>query len=158
MTQIRKATWADAQVCWDIRNLAILNQCTSYYPEYELSIWTRGALTTQFSQVVAEHFYVAESKNEILATGFVDFSKNQVEALFVHPKAMGMGLGKQMLIYLEQLALDKAIKRLTLESTLNAATFYRSQGYVGDEKTVYHSPRGIQLDCVKMTKKINAKH
>lgn len=57
-----------------------------------------------------------------------------------------------MLKYLESMAIKKNLSCISLQSTLNAAGFYRSNGYEGDDVSVYRSPRGIELDCVPMKK------
>ena len=67
---------------------------------------------------------------------------------------MGLVMGKEMLAYLERLAVEAGLSLLTLESTLNAAEFYRKCGFIGDEISVYQSPRGFNLDCIIMSKKL----
>jgi hypothetical protein len=37
---------------------------------------------------------------------------------------------------------------------LNAASFYRACGYVGEQPAIYHSPSGLELACIPMTKRI----
>jgi len=64
----------------------------------------------------------------------------------------GRGAAKKMIQFLEHLAKEQGLRLLTLESTLNAAPFYRACGFVGDEVSTYHSPKGIRLDCVPMEK------
>lgn len=74
-----------------------------------------------------------------------------VDAIFVAPEYFGVGAAKKMLNFLEILAKENDLCSLKLESTLNAAPFYRSFGFVGDKVSTYHSPRGISLDCIPMT-------
>ena len=59
-----------------------------------------------------------------------------------------------MLDHLESVARELAIEAVVLDATLNAASFYRACGYVGDEQAVYHSPSGLALACIAMTKQI----
>ncbi|MDP1249940.1 GNAT family N-acetyltransferase, partial [Klebsiella pneumoniae] len=63
--------------------------------------------------------------------------------------------GKAMLDHLENVARELAIEEVVLDATLNAASFYRRHGYTGDEQAVYHSPSGLQLACIPMTKRIS---
>lgn len=67
---------------------------------------------------------------------------------------MRTGIGRQIMLYLEKLALDAGLTQLSLESTLNAVKFYRAQGFVGDSVAKYVSPRGFSLDCIPMTKNL----
>ena len=75
-----------------------------------------------------------------------------IDAIFVQPDFMGKGAAKLMLKYLESMVIKKNLSCISLQSTLNAAGFYRSNGYEGDDVSVYRSPRGIELDCVPMKK------
>src|SRR3990167_9322253 len=97
MITIRKATKADAQACWDIRNAAINKGCARFYDAGDLVIWTEGELTEQFSRIVDAHFYVAELSSDelqlktVVGTAMLDEPYAQLEALFVSPDAMGLG-------------------------------------------------------------------
>lgn len=156
MITIRKATKADAQACWDIRNAAINKGCTGFYAAGDLQIWTEGELTEQFSRIVDAHFYVAELLTEkspdkkVVGTAMLDTPYAQLEALFVSPDAMGLGVGKALLQFIENMAFNQGIAQLRLESTLNAVDFYRHCGFGGEgleEESIYCSPRGIALEC-----------
>ena len=60
MITIRKANKSDAQVIYDLRSRAILNQCSQYYSEEQLLLWTQGGLSDRFIEDVVETFYVSE--------------------------------------------------------------------------------------------------
>lgn len=151
---IRKAEREDAIAVWDIRNAAILAQCTGHYPEEQLAAWTAGEITDDFIETVAEHGYAATVNGTVVGTGMLDRSIGQVDAMFVRPGSMGCGFGRAMMAYLESLAKGSGLTRLTLESTLNAAPFYRKCGFIGDHRSVYESPRGISLACIPMAKQL----
>ncbi|WP_372722048.1 GNAT family N-acetyltransferase [Novipirellula sp.] len=151
---IRKAEREDAIAVWDIRNAAILAQCTGHYPEEQLSAWTAGEMTDAFAETVAKHWYVATVDGSVVGTGLLDCSTGQVDAIFVRPDRMGCGVGRAILAHLECLAAKIGLRRLTLDSTLNAAPFYRQCGFVGDQRSVYESPRGISLACIPMVKQL----
>jgi GNAT superfamily N-acetyltransferase len=152
---IRIAERRDAVAAWDTRNAAILAQCAGHYPEDELATWTSGVVTEQFIQSVAENWYVATVDNMIIGTGALNCVTGQIDAIFVHPDMMGNGIGRQIMAFLERLAIQTGLTRLTLDSTLNAAPFYRLCGFVGDHRSVYNSPRGISLACISMTKQLS---
>ena len=65
-----------------------------------------------------------------------------------------MGVGRRILSYLEELALEAGLAQMSVESTLNAAPFYRVSGFVGEMVGKYESPRGISLDCIQMEKSL----
>jgi GNAT superfamily N-acetyltransferase len=149
---IRKAVAADAPAVQAVRDAAILSACAGHYSATELGQWTGGPIDDDFVDDVAARFYVASIGNRIVAIGCIDLESANILAVFVLPDCMRRGIGRAMLAHLEQLASDAGLSHLTLESTLNAAPFYRACGYVGDKVSTYHSPRGVSLACVPMAK------
>lgn len=113
-------------------------------------------MTEQFIEVVEDSFYVAISDGQVVGTGMINLQSGKVDAIFVHPSRMRSGIGRQVLLHLEKLALAAGLNQLSLDSTLNASRFYRAHGFVGDSVAKYESPRGISLDCIPMVKKVRA--
>lgn len=151
-TRIRKACADDAAAAWEIRNAAILSQCQGHYPPELLAIWTNGAFPDEFIQFVVEQFYVAVVDDAVVGTGMINRDTGHLDAIMVRPDMMRRGIGKQMVSFLEDIGRAAGLTKLTLDSTLNAAEFYRSCGFVGEAKGMFQSLRGIALDCVPMTK------
>lgn len=156
MLQIRRATPNDATTAFDIRREAIRSQCIGAYTAEQMALWTRGAAEDGYSTLMDKPFYLGWINGEPVVTGMLDLDNNEVGALFVLPEFSGRGYGKAMLDYLEGVARELAIEEVVLDSTLNAASFYRTCGYVGDEQAVYHSPSGLALACIPMVKKLPA--
>ncbi len=152
---IRKADRGDAQRIWDIRVAAIRAQCRGFYSEEILEAWTKGDMADQFVAWVESSFYVATDGDAIVGTGAIDIESGQIDAVFVRPEYMGNGVARRMMAHLEGLALSTELKAVSLDSTLNAAPFYRKCGFIGDAIGVYESPRGFTLDCIPMTKIIS---
>ncbi|MBR9727458.1 GNAT family N-acetyltransferase [Shewanella intestini] len=153
-SSIRKATVDDAVVAYRIRNDAILHQCVSVYDSQDMEQWTCGELDPRFAGEFAHHGYVLLVNNAIVAVGMLDIKQAQVDAIFVDPKVMRLGLGQRMLGYIEALAKQHNLTQLSLQATLNAVAFYRKCGFVGDKQSVYQSPRGFNLACVPMLKNL----
>ena len=156
MINIRRATRADAQAAWDIRKEAILKACVRDYAADLLTIWTSGAPNDVWADTVEQSFHVVEEGNLVVATGMLNTTTGQVDAMFVRPSHMGLGIGWQMMDFLERLAYSHEIVSMNLSATLNAAPFYRRCGWVGDSVEIYKSPRGIELACIPMTKAVSA--
>ena len=58
-----------------------------------------------------------------------------------------------MLSFLERLAIQQNVTKLSLESTLNAISFVDQHcGYDVLTQSIYHSPRGIKLESTLMYK------
>ncbi|RON72685.1 GNAT family N-acetyltransferase [Pseudomonas fluorescens] len=152
MFEIRRATQRDARIAFDIRRSAILYQCSDAYTEAQLSAWTAGTAEDGYYTLMDKHFYLGCIGGEPVATGMLDLDNNEIGAIFVYPQFMQRGIGKRLLVHLEQLARELGLEQVKLDATLNAADFYRLYGFVGQESAVYHSPSGLQLACVPMIK------
>ncbi|CRM09718.1 MULTISPECIES: GNAT family N-acetyltransferase [Pseudomonas] len=156
MLEIKRAAPEDAQVAFDIRLQAIRSQCIGAYTREQMMLWTRGKAEDGYDVLMDKLFYLGCIQGEPVATGMLDLDNNEVGALFVLPEFTGRGYGKAMLDHLENVAQERAIETVVLDATLNAATFYRACGYVGDEQATYHSPSGLALACIPMTKRLSA--
>lgn len=154
MLEIKRATPTDANAAFDIRRAAIRSQCIGAYTAEQMALWTRGKAEDGYSALMEKPFYLGWLNGEPIATGMLDLANNEVGALFVLPAFTGRGYGKAMLDHLEQVARELAIEEVVLDATLNAASFYRACGYVGDEQAIYHSPSGLRLACIPMKKQM----
>ncbi|KMT52730.1 GNAT family N-acetyltransferase [Pseudomonas fildesensis] len=154
MLEIKRATPNDANTAFDIRREAIRSQCIGAYTAEQMALWTRGKAEDGYSALMDKPFYLGWVNGEPVATGMLDLANNEVGALFVLPAFTGRGYGKAMLDFLEDLARELEIQEVVLDATLNAASFYQQRGYVGSEQAIYHSPSGLQLACIPMTKRI----
>lgn len=154
MLEITRATPDDADCAFDIRRQAIRSQCIGAYSAEQMALWTQGKAADGYDVLMDKLFYLGWVNGEAVATGMLDLDNNEVGALFVRPAFTGRGYGKAMLAHLEDVARQRAIEELVLDATLNAVSFYRACGYVGDEQGVYHSPSGLVLACIAMVKRL----
>jgi len=150
--QIRKAAIDDAPAVFALRREAILAQCVGHYPKADMELWTSGTLSTTFAQRIADHFHVAVADGQIVGTGMIDLATGKIDAVFVRPAYMGRGVGRAVMNHLEGMASTAGLRQILLESTLNAAPFYRALGFEGDSRVVYESSLGVSLTCVPMAK------
>ena len=154
MLEIKRATPDDAERAFEIRREAIRGQCIGAYSAEQMALWTRGRASDGYSVLMGKQFYMGWLNDEPVVTGMLDLADGEIGALFVLPAYMGQGLGKAMLAHLEGVARQQAIEQVVLDATLNAVSFYRACGYVGDEQAVYRSPSGLVLACVPMVKRL----
>ncbi|MGA9703720.1 GNAT family N-acetyltransferase [Pseudomonas sp.] len=154
MLEIKRATLHDADSAFAIRREAIRSQCIGAYTAEQMALWTRGSARDGYDTLMEKRFYLGWVGGEPVATGMLDLDNSEVGALFVLPDYTGRGYGQAMLDHLENVARELAIEEVVLDSTLNAASFYRVCGYVGDEQAIYRSPSGLVLACIPMTKRI----
>ena len=59
----------------------------------------------------------------------------QIRFMAIHPDHQGQGLGKKLLLYLEEKARQQGATFMTLQARENAVPFYKSCGYALLEKT-----------------------
>ena len=152
---IRKALRSDTEAAFRIRNKAILKECVNWYSNKQIQEWTKGKPSEKFADTVEESIYLAMVDDEIATTGMIDMKTGKLDAIFTDPLHMGKGAAGAMLKYLEKIASKAGLKEIHLEATLNAASFYRKHGFLGEEITMYKSPRGIELECIPMAKIID---
>jgi GNAT superfamily N-acetyltransferase len=149
---IRKANKNDIDVAWQIRRESIMAECAEHYSPEIMDLWLNGELPADFSTELESNFYIAVVNEEIAGLGALSYKDNKIYAIFVKPEFLGKGVGKKMMIFLEGLAIQKGVNTVYLDSTLNAAPFYRSRGYIGDAVIKYNNPRGFIMDCIAMEK------
>jgi GNAT superfamily N-acetyltransferase len=154
VTIIRHASPDDANACWEVRRAAVMSQCAKAYPLEQLEEWTGGTTSMAFANAVADRFHVAMVEGRVAGTGTVDLKTGKIDAIFVHPDFMRRGIGAAMVAHLEALARAAGLRQVMLDSTLNAAPFYRRLGFEGETVAKYQSPRGLCMDCVPMTKRL----
>ncbi len=155
MIVIRKARAADAEQAWAVRTTAILAACVDLYPEDIIRTWAYGELPPTFGDRLAQAGCIAEVDGEMAGFGVLKLEDAKVDGMFVKPARMRQGIGRRLLRRLEAMARAHGLQRLSLDASLNGAPFYRACGYAGEEVSVYHSPRGIGLSCVPMSKELH---
>jgi len=151
--ETRKAIRSDAVGMWAVRTAAIRAIEEKYYSKEEMLKWSPDKMPPSFEDMTEKYdWLVIEVDDSIVATGALDSEKKSIEAMFVMPDYQKKGFAKKILSDLEIIAKEKCFQILTLESTLAAELFYAKQGYRSVEKSKYHSPSGLELDCIKMEK------
>ncbi len=153
MIVIRHAKPEEAEAIWGVRTRAIQESCRSHYSRKDLDAWVSAPMPDDYTETIeSTDFFVAESDGGIVAFGFLDPAESKVEAVFVSPDYGRRGIGRRLLIALENAAMDRGLTCLRLASSLNAVSFYRSAGYEVRKTIQFHHPCGFSLDCVSMEK------
>lgn len=150
---IRRARVEEAELCWRIRNLAIVDQCQVCYPLSAITAWTPETMPVGYRQAILEHpFYVAEDRQgQLLATGYLDSETHRVEAIFTLPEAMRQGLAARVMARIKQEAREQGLSVIALSSTPNAQGFYEKQGFIRVREDTHFSPSAdYSFDCVEM--------
>ncbi|HEY6045987.1 MAG TPA: GNAT family N-acetyltransferase [Pyrinomonadaceae bacterium] len=117
------------------------------YPEHWIEHW-RNDLTISPDFISANEVYVSESNDEV--RGFYSLiirdDKAELEHLWVSPKHIGTGVGKELFLHAMQHAAGQSISEVQLTSDPNAEGFYRKMGAhrIGDVRAdMDENPRTI---------------
>lgn len=149
---IRRARKLDSAGVIIAHRKSIKELCSKDYSTDQISAWADRDFKESVWHELMEtnHIWVIDDGKEI--QGFCDLSlKNkEIRGLYLTPEVKGKGLGKIMLNKALNLARSRGVKDLKLSSTITAADFYRSQGFVGDTLTS-HEIGGKKIECFDMT-------
>jgi GrpB-like predicted nucleotidyltransferase (UPF0157 family) len=97
-------------------------------------------------------FVSLDDQGAVLGFGFLDVPTSEVQAVYVHPRAGGRGVGRALLRYLEDYALVRGCRALTLNASLNAVEFYWSSGYHPTGTARHRFRSGTLARCIAMAK------
>ena len=130
MISIRNATLADAERVHELH-------VASARAAHQQSVGGKGLeqwLATRSPAVCAEEigkWTVILAEDDELMVGFaaLDTVKANIDAVFVTPKRWRQGIGRQLLIHLEEIARTAQLSRITLQAAGSAILFYQQQGY-----------------------------
>jgi putative acetyltransferase len=84
--------------------------------------------------------------------GILEVDNAELSAIYIHPNAVGKGIGSKLLNELEKIARKSNIFKIIVHSTLNAKGFYIAHGYIEQELTFHDLPNGSKLECIRMFK------
>ena len=78
-------------------------------------------------------FFVAIEKSNIIGT--ITLIKDYIGTVFVNPDYHGKGIGTKLMETIENLAKERKIENLKLNSSINAVDFYEKLGYKKGEQS-----------------------
>jgi putative acetyltransferase len=95
---------------------------------------------------------VAERDGHIIGFGELLTDKNQLGAVYVASSAVGQGVGKAIMTCLHELAVQKNVPYLEMESSVTAFPFYQKLGYIVLKHGTHRLSNGLKMACVSMRK------
>ncbi len=78
----------------------------------------------------------------------------RVRAMYTHPDFTRRGVGRLILDLSERAAAAEGFTRVELMATLSGAQLYRACGYGDEEPVIDHTPSGVAVPLVRMSKRI----
>ena len=132
---LRPFLLADTPVVAAIFVAAIQELTGDDYSEAQQEAWASAADDEeQFGKKLAgELTLIATLQNS--PVGFASLKgADHIEMLYVHPSAVGQGIGAMLCDALEKLAGARGAKALTVDVSDNAQEFFLKRGYVGKQR------------------------
>ncbi len=127
---IRNARAEDLPAIARIYQNAIRHSARSHYRPEQLEAWI-GDYDAKLKNFVTRYLaLVAEAGSGIVGFVTLEPEIGRVRACYVKPGFAGRSVGGRLLEVLEEQARGLGLARLTLDASLNAAGFYRKQGYI----------------------------
>lgn len=144
----------DGQALCDVHRLAILTLARDAYSQAELESWTYGITPESDLKAMAAENHVAEVAvdHHGRVVAFCSLRDDEVKALYVHPDAAGMGLGRQLMQRAEARIVSCGHRQVRVEASASALTFYEGLSYVVEESGDFPSRGSLMLRAHKLTK------
>lgn len=119
-----------------LTQIALLSKAHWGYTREQIQSWTEDLTVTpkMIEEMIVFKFI---SNKQIVGFYILNQPNNdtiELEFLFVHPKAIGKKIGKQLLTHAIQQASELNLTSVTLLSDPNAQSFYESQGFIYNGK------------------------
>lgn len=130
MIRIRGATVADAERVHVLHVASSTAVCRQSFGGNGLEQW----LATRSPAVCAAEIekwavIVAEEDGQMAGFAALDTTKATIDAVYVAPERWRQGIGRQLLIRLEEIASAAQLSHITLQAAGPAILFYRRLGY-----------------------------
>ena len=155
---VRRARREDDEAIGRTHVASIRELCRAHYRPEEIEAWAAPRGTGFYVEAIErKEFYVAEDGEEIIGFATLNPAGGEVEAVYVHPKAVRRGVGRKLLSTLEARAREGGLESLHLCASLNAVEFYERAGFARGEPTAHRLPGGVEIACVRMTKALTKK-
>lgn len=146
MIHLRNAIITDAE---DIHALHVASSTAVYQQSFGgkgLEQW----LATRSPAVCAEEIekwavIVAEEDGQMRGFAALDTAKANIDAVYVAPECWRQGIGRQLLMRLEEIARTAGLSRLSLQAAGPAIRFYLRQGYISP-KDLGPSPSWAEME------------
>ena len=128
--KIRPAEIVDSTSISEIHKLAIMITNKPFYTQKELNNWLGNRTLVDYENMIKNGLvFVAEENGQVLGFSNIDFSRDRIKAIYVHPNFERRGVGKILIEHLINLAKEKGCLKLSLDSSTAAKNFYLKNGF-----------------------------
>ncbi|MEM7793606.1 MAG: GNAT family N-acetyltransferase [Cyanobacteria bacterium P01_C01_bin.118] len=158
---IEPADSDDAKAILAIHYAAIRQTAASSYSQEVIEAWSHNPTDEKRIQRIKQHWIenpnhhmvVAKVNDLIVGFGFIH-NQGEIQGVYVHPDYGRQGIGGQLLMTLEEVAIAAHLSQLRVDSSLNAELFYKQHGFEVIEYGSHQLNSGLSVSCVKMHKNL----
>lgn len=134
LIEIREFKDQDALEASNLIRKTLSEENSKFYPKPVIKFMV-GEFTPKFLVELSKEreFFVAIEKSNIIGT--ITLIKDYIGTVFVNPDYQGKGIGTKLMETIENLAKERKIEKLRLNSSINAVDFYEKLGYKKGEQS-----------------------
>ena len=160
LIKIVPADPGDAESIVKVHYQAVHVTSKPYYSEEIVKTWANPSHEEKIEKIADAIsrddtlVLVAKEHSNIVAFGIVNFDKNYLGAVYVHPSWGRKNIGSRILSRLEKAARIRGLKELRLEASLNSRKFYLDNGWTFVKDDLFEIRPGTKMACIKMIKSL----
>jgi GNAT superfamily N-acetyltransferase len=130
---IRLAKPEELEQLITLQTLAISNPHSNYrkYNRQQIDVLIRGQADARRKYTLLETILVAEDCSDNSLVGFAaigDYTP-RIHGVYIHPDLMNQGIGTKLVTAIEKLSIEKNVKVLLVQSSIESVDFYKRNGY-----------------------------
>jgi putative acetyltransferase len=143
-----------------IHHASVHGLAADHYPKAILDKWSAPIREGEPAQPRREGQIrvVAELDGTPVGIGALFPDKSELDAVYVLPSDARKGVGTALVKEIERIAIERGVKRLHLDASLNAEPFYLAMGYEVVERGEHLLNSGQPMACVKVAKNLDTEH
>jgi ribosomal protein S18 acetylase RimI-like enzyme len=150
---IRKFRPSDENAC-----IKIIAKCfdNSIILNKKAKAYVKNLYTTKGYLIEKSHKYdvfVYEKNRKVWGMGTLQ--GDYIGKVYVNPIAHGIGIGQQIVSFLEKVAVKRGYKQTTLHAYQNSRRFYLKRGYKFTKMFIYSKQNNIRIPTYEMRKTLS---
>ncbi len=156
MVVIRSARADDIDDFKEVVKSSITVLCKDYYSEEQIEgLLKQYPGPELYRRWLNERvLIVAEMDEKIIGFAQFDPARSGIEAVHVLPEYTYLGIGRNLVREIEKIAREKGVKKLVLDSSINADEFYSKCGYMKKGIGKVKCNNGVELDTISYEKEL----
>jgi putative acetyltransferase len=161
---IRPGRPGDALAILEVHRSSVRGIAADAYSPEIVDSWAPVSISPDrvaaFTRSIERHdelVLVAEdATGRIIGFGSIVPENSELRALYVSAEHGRKGVGHAILSELEALAREAGVTALRMDSSVNAAGFYKANGYIAIEHGEHTLQSGVRMGCVRMRKSLHS--